>query len=1048
MADNNSTGPQTFTSDFSGGGTGTSSGSGTSTNLATGTTTYHSWLRGSGPPRSSSNLNKVGGFSAVELAQRKAQEQRERHLTEVEKARHLSEAGQQRADRPYKQLPEQTPFDQPQQYVYDKQTNTNIPIDFLPADTRKELLETMPDRFSRAERYLVRGDYDRTGQFVPSSTNALVGPTSSKLVKDIYETDTSGHSFVSGPVGFDTKTQYIQPPPAKTGLDLMQEDAGKVRSRRIRENREFRSNIAFIGPYLKGASMRATEIKGNVSDKAQDFLTEKYNPTMQDWGQQYQAEADYILGGLKKTRAHVSSIGSKYEKLDSPLIPDFSLTKKAGGFLKSEYAKELKANPQASTLQEAKRRQQDAGILLGNVPKGAVFAVPSLVGAGAGLLTSTPTEIPYNVARGVKSTVQDPARLGQAIGSAIVLHGIGKLGTSAYYRLRPPKTYYSATIDSSVSISGKGYQTQVVAHSGGQIAVKRFWGGYTKYGTDAQAFGLSSKLKMGKPDGSLYMGGFDTSVKIQKTTGIFGKSPKTLDLSGRSLLHYPEGSAGAFDYFASYGPRTSPAIYFKDAGGGITGSIFSYNPTQTAYGLGSVSTKLTGQGRAIFETQKGLFEIKGPSTTSYVHTAGVSTGKNVQTASISAGDHIGFSSGTSTLAPYKAPTHLYKVIPPKSYKFPSAYETIKYDHGLATATKITKTSDTANFPLILKDIQTKAVVQDFVSSQSGIGGIGTASIGLGLENTASKDLKTGFTPMQTNEITSPSLIKLGGLSGLRKKQDHQQKFKLDIAKSSKSSNKTLSALSPMSSTSTDQASLIIPAIAPITRTKQKYALLSTAEVPLIPKIETPVFAIASGDTSKMFKKARKPPKFKGKSAYELEQLSPKTDWLAKNIAEAGGGISMHPKPTRKTKRKYGHRVHELGAFTTFKSGGMLKPIKLKKRKKRGFDMKKSLYWDHTAREKKLISQFGGKPLAKYGYDGTIRGKPVEVRSCRKDSRFRLQKNVHNVLVRNNGSYIFDAPNRKPKRVSARAVSKKLGRGAWFKDRKYPHKFINKKVIWG
>jgi len=95
---------------------------------------------------------------------------------------------------------------------------------------------------------------------------------------------------------------------------------------------------------------------------------------------------------------------------------------------------------------------------------------------------------------------------------------------------------------------------------------------------------------------------------------------------------------------------------------------------------------------------------------------------------------------------------------------------------------------------------------------------------------------------------------------------------------------------------------------------------------------------------------------------------------------------------------------------------------------------------HTAQEKSVIRNRGGKPLKKSGYDGTLKGKPVEVRSVRKDSRYRIQKNVHRELVKKGGSYLFCKGNRS-KKVSAKAVSKKLGRGKWFKDRKYPHKFL-------
>ena len=96
---------------------------------------------------------------------------------------------------------------------------------------------------------------------------------------------------------------------------------------------------------------------------------------------------------------------------------------------------------------------------------------------------------------------------------------------------------------------------------------------------------------------------------------------------------------------------------------------------------------------------------------------------------------------------------------------------------------------------------------------------------------------------------------------------------------------------------------------------------------------------------------------------------------------------------------------------------------------------------HTKEERYLIKKYGGRPLQKYGYDGIINGRPVEVRSVKKDHRYRIQKNVHRQLINNQGSYIF-ADRGKSKKVSARKVSKKLGRGKWFKDRKYPHKFLD------
>lgn len=104
-----------------------------------------------------------------------------------------------------------------------------------------------------------------------------------------------------------------------------------------------------------------------------------------------------------------------------------------------------------------------------------------------------------------------------------------------------------------------------------------------------------------------------------------------------------------------------------------------------------------------------------------------------------------------------------------------------------------------------------------------------------------------------------------------------------------------------------------------------------------------------------------------------------------------------------------------------------------------------LSW-HTRQERDVIKKHGGTPLIKYGTDGTINGRPVEVRSVRKDDRYRIQKNVHRSLVKAQGSYIFVDKRGRSKKVTAKTVSEKLGGGKWFKDRKYPHKFLKKKDI--
>jgi len=102
--------------------------------------------------------------------------------------------------------------------------------------------------------------------------------------------------------------------------------------------------------------------------------------------------------------------------------------------------------------------------------------------------------------------------------------------------------------------------------------------------------------------------------------------------------------------------------------------------------------------------------------------------------------------------------------------------------------------------------------------------------------------------------------------------------------------------------------------------------------------------------------------------------------------------------------------------------------------------RRPLSW-HTRHEKEAIKKVGGKPLKKYGYDGKVRGRPVEVREARKDKRFQINRKTHRAMIRGKGTYIFKK-GRKTVKVPAKKVSKMIGSGKWFYDRGINyHKFV-------
>lgn len=101
-------------------------------------------------------------------------------------------------------------------------------------------------------------------------------------------------------------------------------------------------------------------------------------------------------------------------------------------------------------------------------------------------------------------------------------------------------------------------------------------------------------------------------------------------------------------------------------------------------------------------------------------------------------------------------------------------------------------------------------------------------------------------------------------------------------------------------------------------------------------------------------------------------------------------------------------------------------------------------FDHTAVEKRLIREFGGTPAESFGPDGTVDDEPVEVRVAKKEDRFRVNKQTHEELVEEDGSYIFDdlTDNKPPKQVEADEVDDLLGDSDFHTDRGYKHKFLD------
>ena len=103
----------------------------------------------------------------------------------------------------------------------------------------------------------------------------------------------------------------------------------------------------------------------------------------------------------------------------------------------------------------------------------------------------------------------------------------------------------------------------------------------------------------------------------------------------------------------------------------------------------------------------------------------------------------------------------------------------------------------------------------------------------------------------------------------------------------------------------------------------------------------------------------------------------------------------------------------------------------------------SMPW-HTRNEKSIAKAFGAS-VHHPGHDGTIRGKPYEVREAKRSNVFRIQKNVHNTLCRRSGFYIFKNGD-KIKMMDANKITGLMKRRRWNHDRKYPYKFLKTKDV--
>ena len=100
---------------------------------------------------------------------------------------------------------------------------------------------------------------------------------------------------------------------------------------------------------------------------------------------------------------------------------------------------------------------------------------------------------------------------------------------------------------------------------------------------------------------------------------------------------------------------------------------------------------------------------------------------------------------------------------------------------------------------------------------------------------------------------------------------------------------------------------------------------------------------------------------------------------------------------------------------------------------------------HTINENKIIKILNATKQGRGADAIDSTGRPFEVRESKKTPKFRLQKDVHDYLVKNKGYYILKR-GKDVLKIDAGAVTKLLKKGDWNKDRYYPYKFLHCKDV--
>ena len=474
------------------------------------------------------------------------------------------------------------------QYIYDKQTNTFIPIDYLTEKQRTALLKELPDRYVKTTKYVVRTN--------PNAGVQVVGPANSQLVQQMEKE--KPESYAEVPVARVSMPEHK----AAEATSLYEPSKYKKGSLKYR--------LAVI-------NQKFEPFRGETSATGKKILS-GYSKAVSGWSVKVAPVSNFI----KTKTAPISKIYSALEPTQKEKAEIASMPGVKGFIARGSLANY--------------EQEQIQGTYMKNVAVGYVKA-PVVVIPTIGLLmkeSSHPERWKSDLIGAGESIAisfkQNPAAFsGEAVGGALFWASAGAGVKSAYLKAQSPPVEYTTQIERSLSVeTPQGIKTISFAKGTARI-------GRTNYNVGGISQGLTNI------EGKTSTTAFQSNLIIQKTSGFFGKTPEMQNYAG--TINTLSSTKSSYIFKSTYGTPKAINYYYGPTGNFQGATIELAGSGYTSIGSGRTLTKIetpSGTFTKTFSWSRTLGEeFRGETMT-------INTNTLLRQSTTSAKDFIIKSSGT------------------------------------------------------------------------------------------------------------------------------------------------------------------------------------------------------------------------------------------------------------------------------------------------------------------------------------------------------------------------------------------------------------------